>query len=260
MSLTPPEEWDDIPFPDEPPDLEVGADSPQIVDAGASDSHNYPLDDDGPPGEPLTAPHIAYLLDQALTEDYLDQPHVTANLRSVTAYSQLPEHFRWAVEEECAGGILFGHPDPKTAEVVWQFRPDHPRSSEAKYVFPKGSGSPIALRSTPLTTAPVGHTVVIVEGTKQALAGASALAHDPLMVVVGIAGCHGGLTHGKLAPGIAHVIKGASRVVIVPDADASTNPDVYAAMHKLGKALRARLTKRRAVSFAQLHAAMGGSR
>lgn len=243
MSLSPPADWGDIPPPDVPPDWDDITLPEPVCDAL--------------PGEPLTPEHREYLAKSAITDEYLAQPHVGQHLRSVTTYQQVPEAFRWSVDEDAPSGILFGYPDPRTGWVTWQFRPDHPRNPDTKYVFPKGTGSPVALRSAPLATPPVGHTVVIIEGTKQALAGAAALAHDPSMMVMGIAGCHGGLVHGKLAPGIAHVIKGATRVVIIPDADASANPDVYAAMDRLGKAVRARLTKRRAVLFAQLHGSGG---
>lgn len=207
------------------------------------------------PGEPLTTEHILYLLDQGVSEDYLDQPHVAETLRSITSHNQLPEAFRWGVTEDAPTGILFGHRDPATDKVVWQFRPDYP--IDRKYLFPKGCGSPIALRSTPLDTTPAAHTVLVAEGTKQPIAVASAVAHDPRIVVVGISGCNGGLAHNRLAPGIAHVTKGASKVVLIPDADAASNPDVYTAMDKLGKAIRARTTKRRAVMFAQVPALTG---
>lgn len=238
----PPLSDDDIPFDEE---FDTRDSSTVIVEIAA----------DGLPGEPLTGEHTVYLLDQGVSEDYLDQPHVAETLRSITSYAQLPEAFRWGVTEDAPTGILFGHRDPATDKVVWQFRPDYP--VDRKYVFPEGCGSPVALRSAPLTTTPAAHTVLVTEGTKQPMAVASAVAHDPRIVVVGISGCHGGLAHNRLAPGIAHVTKGASKVVLIPDADAASNPDVYAAMDKLGKAIRARTTKRRAVMFAQVPALTG---
>ena len=212
------------------------------------------------PGVPLTDADAEWLREQAaLTTDFLALPRVQATLRSITAFDQLPKGRRWAVDKDAPEGVMFGWFDPSTDSVTWQFRPHKPRSKDAKYTFRKGAGSPVALRSRPLDTTPVGHTVLIVEGTKQSLAVASALAHDASYVVYAIAGCRGGFVDGRLNPTLKNAVKGAKRVVLIPDADAAVNADVYNGFESLGKNLRAYVGNRRGViQFAQVPPAAGG--
>ncbi|MCB1257059.1 MAG: DUF3854 domain-containing protein [Microthrixaceae bacterium] len=236
--------------------------TPKSVEATSTDTDyvsGFTPSSDGLPGEVLTSEHRAYLTKQGITSDYLDLPHAAETIRSVSSPSQLPESMSWKLDKN-ATGILYGFKDPRSGKVTWQFRNDNPRPDDAKYLYEHGSGSPVGLVSAPLVTAPVGHTVIIAEGTKQSRAVASAVAHDPTIVVVSISGCRGGLRNGNLQPGIHHVIKGAHRVVCIFDADASNNTDVYTAAEDLGNAVKARMHgRRRVVSYAQVAALTDGA-
>ncbi|MBS9535090.1 DUF3854 domain-containing protein [Mycobacterium sp. M1] len=264
------EEFDpyaDVPPPTVPP---YDAAEPEDIYGGSvsevADDAESPEDPDLTaelPGVELTPAHLTYLLDGGFTEDYLDLPHVAPLIRSFNSWEHIPEARRFAIDHTHEPtGIWFGHRDPKTDKISWQLRPDHPTVGDdgrpKKYTFRKGSGSPVGLVSAPLAVPPVNHTVLIIEGTKQARAVAAALAHDPSYVVVCIPGCQNGVTNGRLQDGISHVAKGAKQVIIVPDADAATNTYVYDAMDRLGKAIRARMNGRRnCVRFAQLVGAKG---
>lgn len=211
----------------------------------------------GAPGVPLTAEHRAYLLTSAaVTEDFLSLSHTAECLRSTVTFADVPSEFGFAVAEEAPGGILFGFRDAKGTITKWQFRPDFPLTNAEgrarKYVFAKEAKDLVTLRSAAPTTKLAGHTLHLVEGTKQALAAASALVHDQRHVVVGIAGCHNAIQEGRLSPTIAELIRDAASVVIYPDADAATNPLVYDAYDALGKVLRGRIAGRNRVKFAQL--------
>lgn len=197
------------------------------------------------PGTDLDAEHREYLVACGMSEEYLDQDWVQENVRSVRTLGQLPSGMHWGVDADAPSGILFGYLNPASGTVNWQFRPDHP-STDSKYVQEKGTGSIVALRSRPLTAQPVAHTVWIVEGTKQALAAAAALLHDPGQVVIGIAGADNWRGSGKqLHPGIAKVLPGCEQVYIVPDSDVAANKRVYTAFKELGEAVRGRMKGKR---------------
>lgn len=121
-------------------------------------------------------------------------------------------------------------PDGRTE---WQVRPDNPtkdRSGRAmKYVFRKGM-TPVLWAVRPVETA---ERVLIVEGTKQCLAAATYA--PPEVAVYGIAGCHMWSSGGSPIPDLA--VAEGRRVVVILDADAATNPQVYAAGEKLAEAL-----------------------
>lgn len=287
--LTPNDEWDYLPplsDDDVPPDYdhypepdvpdadvrefaaaaETVAESQPSEDEGDATSEDseaptadapYPLHADGHPGSPLTLRDRESLVaKRGLTETFLSTPHVAATVRSITDASQLPANMRWCVDADPTG-ILYLWTDPKTGAQVPQFRPNAPSSPDAKYVFPKGSGSPVWLVSGALPD--LKHTVYVVEGTNQSLAWASAYAHDPAVVVVAIAGCHGGVRNGVLHPGLAYVVRRASKVVIVPDGDVASNRRVYDAYTTLGDRIRGYMRahgdgRRSTVSFVQIHA------
>jgi len=120
--------------------------------------------------------------------------------------------------------------------VTHQVRPDNPtvdqRSKKPrKYVF--------ALKAAPVLWAvreiEGSELVVIIEGTKQTLAGASYA--PPGASIYGIAGCRMWQYNDAPIPDL-HVADG-KRVVIILDADAGTNPEVYDAGTALAQALAA---------------------
>lgn len=117
--------------------------------------------------------------------------------------------------------------------VEYQVRPDNPtedsRGRDRKYVFRKDM-TPLlwAVRVVPGST-----RVVIVEGTKQCLAAAS---YAPAGVsVYGIAGCRSWQINGRPIPDL-EVVDGCE-VVVILDADAATNPQVFQAGLELAQAL-----------------------
>jgi len=209
------------------------------------------------PGVPLIARHREYLIAQGIAAEFLDAEHIAPLLRSVETWKQVPADFEWAVEKETPSGILFG--SVEEGNILWQFRPDSPREDAPKYASAAGVPPAVPIRSAPLPEGapqPVGRTLLIVEGTKQALAVASALRGDPTYVVAGIAGCANWSRGKQLHPHLATNAKGAAKVVVILDFDAGTNPNVYAAGIKLQKALANRLGggRRNVVSFTQLPA------
>lgn len=203
------------------------------------------------PGESLTEEHLAYLTEQGIAAEYLALPHVTASLRSITDFEQLPEGFRWTVDRDAASGIVFGWGLDGT---IPQFRPDFPRLDvdgshvAPKYVFPKGSSASVVLRSAPETAEMVGIPLLLVEGTKQSLAAGAAL-RDQDVAVAGMPGCHGFRQNKVVSPEAVALAKGKAEIVVVLDGDARTNRSVYDA----GVALKKTLARRnRTVRFVQL--------
>ena len=115
----------------------------------------------------------------------------------------------------------------------YQIRPDNPtndaRGRPRKYVFRRDM-TPVlwAAREVPGAT-----RMVIVEGTKQTLAAASYV--PPGLSVYGIAGCRMWMANGVPIPDLA--VAEDREVVILLDADAAGNADVYAAGMSLAEAL-----------------------
>lgn len=118
--------------------------------------------------------------------------------------------------------------------VEWQVRPDNPtedsRGRPRKYVFHKGMVPVLwAVRPDPDAT-----RMVLVEGTKQGLSAASyAPAGD---AIYAIAGCRMWQLDGMPIPDLMTV--DGRDVVVLLDADAATNPEVYKAGLELAAALK----------------------
>lgn len=115
----------------------------------------------------------------------------------------------------------------------YQIRPDNPtddsRGRPRKYVFHK-SMAPLLWAVRPVADP---ETIVIIEGTKQGLAGASYAPDD--VSVYAIAGCRMWQIDGRAIPDLG-VVDGHP-VVVILDADAADNPQVYDAGVALGEAL-----------------------
>jgi DNA polymerase I-like protein with 3'-5' exonuclease and polymerase domains len=128
--------------------------------------------------------------------------------------------------------ILFPWTGPD-GRVEYQVRPDEPsvdsKGKARKYVFHKGM-TPVLWAVRPVRNP---RTVVIIEGTKQGLAGASYAPPDVSVYAIG--GCRMWQKDGLPIPDLG-VVDGVPAVVIL-DADAASNPDVYAAGVALGEAL-----------------------
>lgn len=233
-----------------------------VVDINAGVDPTDPDVTGEPFGVELTDEHREHLIAvRGISAEYLDLPHVREGIRSITDISQVPTKRRWAMEKDEPGtGIAYRWNDPAEDGCSWQIRPDHPRpkadGKPAKYVFRKGVATPVHLASAHQELPASGHDLYVIEGTNQVLAGAAALRRDLNAVVIGIAGCQNAMRDGNLQPGIATAIKGAANIYLVPDADAATNYQVWKAMDKLAKAIRARIGGRRnVVKFIRLDGA-----
>jgi DNA polymerase I len=192
----------------------------------------------------LTTAHRDYLASQAIDVDLA----LSLGVRSLTSkdhVTELPEPFdSWANFP----AILFPWVNLHGA-VEFQIRPDTPtddaRGRPRKYVFRRDM-SPVLWAVRPV---PGAARVVIVEGTKQALAAAS---YAPAgSGIYAIAGCRNWQKDGIPIPDLA--VADGLDVVILLDADAAGNPDVYAAGMGLAEALL--LEGAAKVSFARLPAA-----
>jgi P4 family phage/plasmid primase-like protien len=186
------------------------------------------LADDTPqtPWIGLAPHHAALLIASAITPETADRLGVT----SVMAVEELPEEFAY-YGAEAVPAILFRLPT-FGGETRLQLRPDRPivdrEGHEAKYVFPAGSRSALMV----LRWDDKAGRVLIVEGTKQALAAASWAPAD--VNVVGMAGVYGWMVEGAPIPDLQHL--DGRDVVICLDGDAATNLDVYTGGAKLAEA------------------------
>lgn len=131
--------------------------------------------------------------------------------------------------------------------VMYQARPDVPTVDQKsgkprKYVFGRGEEPVLwALREVE-----GAKTAIIIEGTKQGLAGAT---HAPAGVsVYSIAGCRMWQIDGRPIPDL--VALDSLDVVVILDADAAENPDVYQAGIGLADALA--MEGAESVKFARL--------
>lgn len=177
----------------------------------------------------LSAEHREYLASQAVDPDLAERLGVhTVNSR---ADMEALEDDNW---EKFANfpAILFPWRGPYGG-LMYQARPDNPTEDlngrPRKYVFGRGA-TPVlwALREVE-----GAETALVVEGTKQGLSAASyAPAH---VSVYSIAGCRMWQVDGVPIPDLA-VLDG-KRVIVILDADAATNPDVYSAGVGLTEAL-----------------------
>jgi DNA polymerase I-like protein with 3'-5' exonuclease and polymerase domains len=164
----------------------------------------------------LSPAHTQYLLDAAITHTVIE----ACGAETIT-------------DANGREGISFLYRGPETDSR--QFRPDNPGPGP-KYVFSKGETNFVNI-----VRESDGDTLLIVEGTKQALAAAS---HAPADVaVIGLAGCTMWHRHDwEVADG--------RNVLVCFDGDAATNRDVYNQAVKFGRELKDEGA--RSVSFIQV--------
>lgn len=152
-----------------------------------------------------------------------------AGLKPVLTTADLPAELAANSYAQTGAGILFPWPELGSDEVVWQFRPDFPRENPdgdaVKYVFGKDVPAPVALiRAGTEAEGPVA----IVEGSFQSRMAAK---YAPEQVtVLAISGCWN-FGADQVPYELACVDE--RQVVIVLDADAATNHQVYAAGQRL---------------------------
>lgn len=137
--------------------------------------------------------------------------------------------------------VITHHLPDQTA--VFQFRPDTPKDGP-KYRFLKGQSAAVSVLPTMLERRVP--TLVLAEGTKQALAAAS---HAPADVVVaGIPGISG--YRHRTAEGVSEpsplleqliTTTGVERVVVIPDADVRRKPEVWSEARRLAQHIKEEL-------------------
>lgn len=186
------------------------------------------------PGRPLNQTHREYLIGEGSSADFINARAEAGLLRSVEAGDTLPagiDGYDW-LKADNRTGILFGGEDAYGA-VSWLFRPEVPavRSSGRadKYVGELEAPGYTVLRKS------ASGPVLIVEGTKQGLAAASAMWGDAASTdelrdatIIGIQGCSGWSKGGQPDPGIVRLCRDRD-VVVALDADAGANTMVYRA-------------------------------
>jgi P4 family phage/plasmid primase-like protien len=165
---------------------------------------------------PLTPAHATHLAAAAI------EPEVArrAGIWSVVDPAALPEEFAyWG--PAVVPALVLPYRSPQGL-VVPQLRPDTPvtdsQGNVSKYLFPKGA--PCVFNQVHIDAD--ADLVLIVEGTKQALAAAS---YPPAASIYGMAGAWNWQAQGIPTNDLV-VVEGRS-VIVVLDADAADNLDVY---------------------------------
>jgi hypothetical protein len=179
----------------------------------------------------LTPEHEQYLTDHAVDVELAKR----LGVRSLLSHDDNPAEGVWPNWSNHPA-ILFPWTSPE-GRVEYQVRPDDPTTDRRsgkprKYVFAKDM-TPVlwALREVQGS-----ELVVIIEGTKQGLAGASYA--PPGASIYSMAGCRMWQTPGGgPIPDLA--VADGKDVVVILDADAATNPEVYEAGMGLAAALAA---------------------
>lgn len=203
-------------------------------------------DDSTIPGDEkatLTGEHAAFLRAQAIDIDLA----LRLGVRSLTGRDDTQDLGGVWVNWANFPALLF----PWTGvdgQISYQVRPDNPtedaRGRLRKYVFAKES-VPVLWAVRP---AEQPKRILIVEGTKQGLAAAS---HAPAGdAVYAIAGIRMWQIDGAPIPDLA--IVDGHEVIVIPDADAGENVDVYQACTALAQALAMEGAEK--VSFGRLPA------
>lgn len=175
----------------------------------------------------LTPEHAEYLAAHAVDLELAQ----ALGVASVSSVDELPQEWRAGIGRHLPGLVL-----PWTSHdgrVSVQLRPDEPPrgpdGDPIKYVFQSGVAPVLwQVRAEAAAT-----KVLLVEGSKQCLVAASFA--PPEFAVYGIAGCWG-WSHDGVPISDLQVADGRE-VVVIFDADAATNLDVYTAGIRLAEAL-----------------------
>jgi hypothetical protein len=178
----------------------------------------------------LTEDHAVYLASQAVDVKLAESLGVRSLLTAEdvaalgdpawTNFANLPAiAFPWTNED---------------GEVMWQARPDNPTVDQKtgkprKYVFAR-QAVPKLWAVRPVADA---QQILLIEGTKQCLAGASYA--PPGVGVYGFAGARLWQHNGHPIPDL--IVADGREVIVILDADAATNPQVYDAGTNLAAAL-----------------------
>ena len=175
----------------------------------------------------ISPEHAKYLEDHAVGIDIAR----TAGVRTAATVEDLPDELRWCAD--LLPGIVFSHVDA-TGHTIPQFRPDETAEEFGKYIQPKDSGSGLSIHPGRLELVGKATRVLVVEGTKQALAAATHAERD--ILVVGIQGCNGWMFKGVPLPDLALLMsRDGAEVTIAFDADVKKNRNVFDAAKSLGE-------------------------
>ena len=179
------------------------------------------------PGE-LTEQHANYLAGHAVNLDLAR----SLGVRSIVELDdRAPLGEEWSMFRTLPA-IAFPWRAPD-GRIEWQMRPDDPTTDQRgrlrKYMF-RAQAKPLLWEVRP---GAAGSRMIIVEGTKQCLAAASYAPEG--VAIYGIAGCRMWQQDGTPIPDLA--VAEDREVVIVLDADAANNRDVFDAGTGLAAAL-----------------------
>lgn len=195
----------------------------------------------GPVQGTLTPEHAAYLEAQAVDLEVARR----LGVRSILGPADVKDLEHPWPNFRGFPAILFPWVNPD-GEVEVQVKPDNPTRDQSgrprKYMFRKGGGSVLWAAHV----VPTAERILIVEGTKQTLVAVSYA--PPGTSIYGIAGCRNWMVDGVPIPDLA--VAEDKDVVVLLDADAATNLDVYQAGMGLGEALLAEGAN--VVTFARL--------
>ncbi|WP_100451431.1 DNA primase family protein [Mycobacteroides abscessus] len=189
------------------------------------------------PAQPLNSEDRAYLIAHAAaTMEFLNaNPHLVRSVETSIDLRLGVGRDPWAHLECTARGQLYcWHSLDESAEPKFQYRPDNP-GEHGKYQFEAGNAPSYGV----VRKGSDDGTVYFVEGFKKALAAAAtlSLAGDADAWVVALPSCTSWST-GEWSPdpALTGFVEGRE-VVVFLDADAATNPDVYAGGERLHAAL-----------------------
>lgn len=146
----------------------------------------------------------------------------TAGVFTASVAADLPDELSHLAD--LLPAMIFRHESP-TGIVRFQSRPDNPAEGAGKYMQAPGSGSLLSVHPDQRIKLGLAKKLMIVEGTKQALAAAAWAPGDTL--VIGIQGCNGFMSSGVPSPELGFLLGKNTEVFVFFDADVATNRNVH---------------------------------
>lgn len=185
----------------------------------------------------LTDEHLSELRKSAISDEVI----ADCGVYSALDPSQLPEPLAWVAEVEGSlPALVYPFEEPGKG-TTWQVKPQvgsvrKKGGKVLKYVMPSKAEHFGPAFSPRREVSEDTRRILVVEGTKQALAVVSATDEETAVYCIpGIQSWMG----GEDGPGAALQVVGGYDVYICPDADAASNRAVYDAAEKLGQTLQA---------------------